>query len=298
MGNRLDDFLNKTLREVIQVGAHEAIRDELTDHYYCLVEDYEEAGLDESEAEIKAVESLGDPKTIGKQLNNVWFPQLKWSIYWHVSTLIIITAFTFDIADTSSLFLNMIYFVVLAAVVFEISSQFPLYRYLLCLKKGTDISFLRIYNLKDKRTKNSVSYVERLTNRIVVIGGLFMAVYLVVMTYFIIVETKELSFVRILVDLNWLQIALRFNLSMKLSNNPVVIADDKGLWIQGRTTPYIRWDKIKSIGSRRNYNKDFMCEIKRQDGRLPIEFPCIPEDIEILRMMHSESLAEGVQEKK
>lgn len=291
MGSRLDDFLQKTLREVIQVGAHEAISDELTDHYYCLVEDYEEAGLNESEAEIKAVESLGDPRVIGKQLNNVWFPQLKWCIYWHIINLVLLVSYITLFGLEFTPFFKFLSGMIVVLISFETTTQFTMYKYLTSIAKKTDLPFVRVYNLKHKKDKSTISYIEKLTNRVALIGGSIMIVLLIGLPISEFLLDDSLDIKIILPTLNMIFIYTKIYISIKAYQSPVVIADKKGLWIQGATTPYLKWDKIASIGSNCNRSKGYVCEIKRNNGKRPYEFPSIPEDVQTLKLLYHEAIS-------
>lgn len=88
----------------------------------------------------------------------------------------------------------------------------------------------------------------------------------------------------------WLSEVLKIYISSKSYQNPIVIADNNGVWIQWATTPYIKWDKIATVGSKNNRNRGYVCELKRE-GKFSYEFTSIPEDVETIRLLHSEFLS-------
>jgi cell division protein FtsW (lipid II flippase) len=89
----LKSFLESVCREVSFKGIHKHISKELCDH----IEDQREAfiskGMDSEEALIKAIEEMGDPTVIGRQLNDTHKPKTEWSILSIIAVLISIGAY-------------------------------------------------------------------------------------------------------------------------------------------------------------------------------------------------------------
>lgn len=87
---QLQDFLKKVCSEVRFKKAHKSIIRELSDHIEDQKNEYINQGLDEETASIKAVEQMGDPAIIGRQLNNAHRPKTEWTILTIAISLVII----------------------------------------------------------------------------------------------------------------------------------------------------------------------------------------------------------------
>ncbi|WP_055666712.1 permease prefix domain 1-containing protein [Desnuesiella massiliensis] len=75
-----DAFLNEVCREISFKEAHNSVRKELEMHIDDMVENFIEEGFEEKEALIKAVQSMGEPKEIGANLNKVHKAQISWKV--------------------------------------------------------------------------------------------------------------------------------------------------------------------------------------------------------------------------
>lgn len=62
---RVDNFLEHVQQQILTENQADLITEELEDHIDCLVEDYLESGLEETEAVSKALLQMGDPQEIG-----------------------------------------------------------------------------------------------------------------------------------------------------------------------------------------------------------------------------------------
>lgn len=76
-----ESFLNLVCQSVRAKNLHKKIRKELSDH----IEDQTEAyitkeGMDENQALIRAIEDMGDPLLVGKELNEAHKPLVEWSV--------------------------------------------------------------------------------------------------------------------------------------------------------------------------------------------------------------------------
>lgn len=75
-----DTFLNEVCREISFKEAHNSVRKELEMHIDDMVENFIEEGFEEKEALIKAVQSMGEPKEIGANLNKVHKAHISWKV--------------------------------------------------------------------------------------------------------------------------------------------------------------------------------------------------------------------------
>lgn len=83
-----ETFLKSVLKEVNFFFDHKSIRRELQAHLEDLKEVYQAEDIDEEQLQAKIVEEMGDPKQIGRQLNQVHHPIIGW--LWIASRLILI----------------------------------------------------------------------------------------------------------------------------------------------------------------------------------------------------------------
>ena len=100
----ISDFLNKVCGEIKYKGVHGNISTELQGHIYEIMENYIESGMDKDRAIQKAVEQMGDPIGIGKELNKTHRPKTEWSIILLIGAMVLIGGITlFSVAsDTAS----------------------------------------------------------------------------------------------------------------------------------------------------------------------------------------------------
>ena len=76
----IQEFLYSVCREVRFKSIHKTINKELSDHIEDQKNEYLKQGFDEEVAIFKAVEQMGDPSMVGKQLNNTHRPKIEWSV--------------------------------------------------------------------------------------------------------------------------------------------------------------------------------------------------------------------------
>ena len=73
-------FLNIVCQEIKYEPAKDGIAEELKLHIQEIKEDYMNNGMQEQEAEEKAVSQMGVAKDIGKSLNKIHRPKLDWKL--------------------------------------------------------------------------------------------------------------------------------------------------------------------------------------------------------------------------
>jgi|GEM_PF-3592831 len=73
-------FIDEVCEKVSFKEAHKAIKEELELHIDDIMENYLEQGFSKKEAEIKAVQSMGNPTEIGEELNKVHSSGIQWQV--------------------------------------------------------------------------------------------------------------------------------------------------------------------------------------------------------------------------
>ena len=102
-----DEFLDSVLKEVKFTWDHSKIKEELNDHIDAHIEDLIEDGLDEEEALHVALESMGDAKEIGVELNEVHKPFWGWMLFFSrlaLGIVVLSLVFSIVIPSITSLF--------------------------------------------------------------------------------------------------------------------------------------------------------------------------------------------------
>jgi len=87
--HNVDDFLNEVCSHIKYKKAHKYIKEELKNHIEDRIKDYIDQGYDEESAISKAIENMGNPTDLGKELNKQHKPYLGWALY-TVNTAIVI----------------------------------------------------------------------------------------------------------------------------------------------------------------------------------------------------------------
>jgi cell division protein FtsW (lipid II flippase) len=91
LSNRhLQDFLHRVCNEIRFKSIQPSIIRELSDHIEDQKYEYINQGLDEESATIQAIEQMGDPAVVGKQLNNAHKPRTEWTVLTIAASLVII----------------------------------------------------------------------------------------------------------------------------------------------------------------------------------------------------------------
>ena len=74
------DFLNTVCQEIKYKPVRDGIAEELKAHIQDIKEDYIDKGIEEQQAEEKAVLQMGNAEEIGKRLNKIHSPKLDWKL--------------------------------------------------------------------------------------------------------------------------------------------------------------------------------------------------------------------------
>lgn len=82
-------FLQEVCKEIRFKSIHEKISQELYDHIEDQKNEYINQGVDEETAILMAIEQMGDPSIVGKQLNKTHKPKIEWSIL-SISALLVL----------------------------------------------------------------------------------------------------------------------------------------------------------------------------------------------------------------
>ena len=72
-------FMDTVCSQIRYKSIHKSISDELTDHICEQKSQYINQGLDEEEAVKKALQQMGDPVQVGKELDKAHRPRTEWS---------------------------------------------------------------------------------------------------------------------------------------------------------------------------------------------------------------------------
>ncbi|HEX3028113.1 MAG TPA: FtsW/RodA/SpoVE family cell cycle protein [Clostridia bacterium] len=78
--NGIEQFLYTVCEQVCYKKIHSKLSDELRTHIYDQKSAYMNKGMDEEQATQKAIEEMGDPIIIGRQLNQTHKPKTEWSL--------------------------------------------------------------------------------------------------------------------------------------------------------------------------------------------------------------------------
>lgn len=76
----IKNFLDTVKNEIKYEPIRENIEEELKSHIEDAKDDLMSKGLEENEAEEKAVEAMGNPENIGKKLNKIHRPKFDWKL--------------------------------------------------------------------------------------------------------------------------------------------------------------------------------------------------------------------------
>ena len=82
------EFLNTVCKEIKYKPVRNGIAEELKIHIEDIKEDYMNSGMEEQEAEEKAVAQMGTAEEIGRQLNKIHRPKLDWKLLLLIAILI------------------------------------------------------------------------------------------------------------------------------------------------------------------------------------------------------------------
>lgn len=74
------EFLNNVCEQIKYKPIRNEIAEELQGHIKDIKESYIEEGVNEEEAEKKAIKQMGEPEKIGKKLNKIHKPKMNWQL--------------------------------------------------------------------------------------------------------------------------------------------------------------------------------------------------------------------------
>ena len=86
----IPEFLQVICSQIRYKSVHKSIVNELSDHIEEQKQEYIRQGFCEETAEVKAIEQMGDPVIVGKQLDNTHRPKTEWSILSLAAVLVVI----------------------------------------------------------------------------------------------------------------------------------------------------------------------------------------------------------------
>lgn len=75
---KFEEFLSKVTSKVKSKEAHKMIKKELTNHLKELSQYYKNRGFSKEDADEKAIQEMGNPYTIGENLNPLHKPKMDW----------------------------------------------------------------------------------------------------------------------------------------------------------------------------------------------------------------------------
>jgi cell division protein FtsW (lipid II flippase) len=75
---KFEEFLSKVMSRVKSKEAHNKIKKELTNHLQELSQSYKKRGYSQEDADEKAIQEMGNPFTIGENLNPLHKPKMDW----------------------------------------------------------------------------------------------------------------------------------------------------------------------------------------------------------------------------
>jgi cell division protein FtsW (lipid II flippase) len=125
----IQEFLQTACNQIRYKSIHKSIVNELTDHIEEQKIHYIKLGFSEEEATAKAIEQMGDPVLVGKELDKAHRPKTEWSILSLVAVLVLIGgALQFLISgvstDGQSSFLRFLFYAPIGIAVFTFTYFF------------------------------------------------------------------------------------------------------------------------------------------------------------------------------
>ncbi|WP_020615304.1 FtsW/RodA/SpoVE family cell cycle protein [Paenibacillus daejeonensis] len=150
-------FLQTVCDQIRSKPAHREVRRELEGHLNEIVDELVSEGIGQAEAERIAVERMGDPRDIGRQLNQVHKPVIAWGLVGLLTALLSVGLFFMYILDlrmdmsfaNTDMFSNQVVFALLGMIV---AGALWFFDYRILLRKGwimygaaVSISFLMMF---------------------------------------------------------------------------------------------------------------------------------------------------------
>jgi len=116
--NIIDNFLDMVCNDIKYVPARREIRNELYEHILDGKQNYIQNGLDESSAEQRAIQDVGDPISISKEFNSVYRKTLDlktfliFGFFIIINILLLFTVFFKSNQNSNFLFDNLLYLII------------------------------------------------------------------------------------------------------------------------------------------------------------------------------------------
>lgn len=118
----IDEYIESVCKQIRTKKAHKLIKTELENHIVEQKNAFEEQGMDKKTALEKAIAEMGDPISVGAELDRIHRPKPEWSVIFLTFTIVMMGLFLnkFILKDTTNLFayamigticLSIIYFV-------------------------------------------------------------------------------------------------------------------------------------------------------------------------------------------
>lgn len=115
--SRFEDYLSKVTAKVKSKEAHSMIKKELHNHMEELSQSFQKRGLSVKDADKKAMQEMGDPSTVGRNMNHLHKPRIDWLL---IGLFVIFAGISFLplIGDVHHAFMNkQLVWLVLAIIV-------------------------------------------------------------------------------------------------------------------------------------------------------------------------------------
>ncbi len=90
--NKINEYIKTVCEQIRWKKAHPSVAKELTDHMTDQKDTYLKQGMNESSAEAEAVRQMGDPVTVGTQLDGTYRPKPNWRIIIFAIALLLLGA--------------------------------------------------------------------------------------------------------------------------------------------------------------------------------------------------------------
>ena len=157
-------FLDRVCNEIKYEPVKSSISEELKLHIQEIKEDYQNQGIEEKEAEEKAVSQMGVAEEIGKKLNKIHKPKLDWKLLMLIAILmgfgLVVSILKQSTMNNSYIESTIIYMII--GIILSIGVYFFDYRK---IKKYSNViyaiaSIVIILSIISKYTVNGVGYIK------------------------------------------------------------------------------------------------------------------------------------------
>ena len=139
----VSDFLKITLQQVKYKEVHTYLAQELNDHIELLKEELMDKGMSEEIAYQEAIKQMGNPKALGKNLDEIHKPKIEWSVVIMLTAIIAI-----GITVVTSVFKNCLSYLSISSI----------YKYYIYIGMGI-IVFLALYYMDYRKLEKKSGYL-------------------------------------------------------------------------------------------------------------------------------------------